>query len=103
MTLPRCEVIILPEARMEINDLYDYIAFDLSSPITAKEYRNGILDTIHNLALTGNMFPVNYNDSLQRQYGSSVRTVVYKKMTIIYTVGDNRIIVRRGRDGKTIK
>ena len=103
MTLPRLEVIILPEVRMEINKLYDYIAFDLFSPTVAREYRDGILDKIYSLALTGNMFAVNHRDSLQQEYGVSVRTAKYKKMTIIYTIENNFVIVHSVRPGNTIK
>ena len=88
---------------MDIKELYDYIAFDKGFPMTAERYVDGIYDTIHNLALTGNMVAVNYNDGLQRQYGASVRTRIYKKMTIIYTIVDEFVIVHSVRPGNTIK
>ena len=103
MTLPRFEVIILPDVRTEINELYDYIAFDLFSPETARKYRDGILDTINGLALTGNMFAVNDNDGLKHRYGEGVRTVRYKKFVVIYTIVDNFVVVHGIRAGKNIK
>ena len=103
MTLPRYGILVSPEAEDDIDNIYDYIAFNLFSPATAEKYIDGIYDTIRSLALTGNMFAVNYGKSLQRQYGPHVRTIRYKKMAIIYTVRGDLIVVHSVRAGKTIK
>ena len=78
---------------MDINSLYKHIYYDRFSPMTARRYRYGIYNTIHGLALTGGMFAVNDNNSLQQQYGSSVRTIEYKKMAIIYTLSESMVVV----------
>ena len=102
MVLPPYKIILTPEAKKEIDDVYKYIAFERSSPITAERYVDGILGSIYSLALNGSIYAINYNDRLQRQYGPNVRTVVYKKMTIIYTVMDNFVIVHRVVAGSLI-
>ena len=103
MTLPRYKIRILPQARMEINSLYKHIYYDRFSPMAARRYRHGIYQTIYGLSLTGGMFAVNDNNSLQRQYGSTVRTIIYKKMTIIYTVSEGLVVVHSVKPGGTIK
>ena len=103
MILPRLEVIVLPEVQMEINELYDFIAIDKGLPMSARRYKRGIYKTIYSLSLTGNIFAVNYNDGLQRQYGSTVRTINYKKMTIIYVIVDDTVVVHSVKPSNTIK
>ena len=103
MTLPRYKIRILPAVDADIDRLYEYIDKDLSSPMAARRYRHGIYQTIFGLSLTGGMFAVNDNNSLQRQYGSTVRTIIYKKMTIIYTVSEGLVVVHSVKPGGTIK
>ena len=103
MTLPRYKIRILPQARMDLVNLYNHIAYGRFAPNTAEKYINGIIDTIYSLALTGGMFAVNDQDSLLQKYGSNVRTIIYKKMSIIYTVSDGVVIVRSVVPSSTIK
>ena len=95
MTLPRYSVRILPEAEADIDKVHDYIAFERFLPVTANRYVHGIYKAISTLSLTGGMLGVSSNKSLQRRYGFGVRTTVYKKMTIIYTVTDDTVLVHR--------
>ena len=103
MTLPRYKIRILPAVDTDIDHLYDYIAIDKGSIMTADKYVRGIYQTIYSLALTGGMFAVNDQDNLLQKYGSSVRTIMYKKMTIIYTVSDGVVIVHRVVPSSMIK
>ena len=102
MSLPYYSVRILPEAEADIDDVYDYIAFELFQPSVARKYRDGIVDALHHLSLHGGMLAVSLNHNLRRQYGPEVRTAKYKKMTIIYTFMDNFIIVHRVIAGSRI-
>ena len=70
--------------------------------MAAGRYVDGILDTIYDLALNGHSYGVNYTDSLQRRYGRNVRTTRYKKMSIIYTIMGNFVIVHRVVAGSMI-
>lgn len=92
----------MPKAIKDIDKVHDYIAEDLFSPVTARKYKRGIYQTIRKLAFIGDMYPVNYTDSLQRQYGPEVRTITYKKMTIIYTVIDDLVLVHSVTAGSLI-
>jgi plasmid stabilization system protein ParE len=103
MPLLRYEINILPSARKDINKLHDYIAIDLCAPITAEKYLRGVYATIAKLAWLGGSIGVSLNKNLRRQYGTSVRTINYKNMTIIYTVHGNLVAVHRVIAGRNIK
>jgi hypothetical protein len=103
MPQPRYKVRMLPEARADMHRLHDYIAFECFQEDTADRHLKGIQTTIDKLELIGGIIGVSLNKSLRRQYGDSVRTIMYKKMAIIYTVQGNIVLVRRVVAGKNIK
>jgi plasmid stabilization system protein ParE len=102
MTLPRYKVRILPEAEADIDKVHDYIAFERLHPVTANRYVHGIYKAISMLSLTGGMLSVTSNKYLRQRYGPGVRTAVYKKMTIIYTVTGDTVLVHRITAGSLI-
>ena len=51
----RFSVIISPEAETDIDEVYNYIAFEVMAPETAVRYYMGIYDTIQNLSIVGAM------------------------------------------------
>ena len=103
MTLPRYKVRILPQARRDIDRLYKYIDINLSSTMTARRYRRGIYNTINGLSLTGNIVAFSGIQSLQEEYGPNVRTAIYKKVSIIYVVRGNVVVVHSVVASSTIK
>ena len=103
MNLPEYRVIISPEAVDDIEDVYGYIAFEIMHPLTAERYREGILETIDQLATHADIFARSTNEYLRRRYGVDVRTVVYKKMTIIYNIISDVVYVRRVMAGSLIR
>jgi len=82
-------------ALQDIENVHDYIAYELLEPITADKYIRGIYDAIKDLSLYGASFAVSERDFLLSQYGQTVRNVNYKRMTIIYTVNNYEIKVQR--------
>jgi len=86
---------ITSTALQDIENIYDYIAYELFEPITADKYIRNIYDAIKHLSLYGAGIVVSERDFLLTQYGSSVRNINYKKMAIIYTVENNEIIIQR--------
>ena len=97
------EVWISPEARADMNQLHYHIAFECFQRKTADKYLDGILSTIDKLEWLGGSIGVSTNKTLRQQYGSGVRTIIYKRMSIIYTVQGNIVIVRRIISGRNIK
>jgi plasmid stabilization system protein ParE len=92
----------MPEADCDMDGVFDYIAYELFMPETALRYRNGIIDAINRLSVHGASLPISSSDSLKSLYGPFVRTTTYKKITIIYNVVGNKIIVRRVIAGSMI-
>ena len=82
-------------ASQDIENIHDYIAYELFEPITADKYIRDIYDAIKHLALYGASVAVSERNFLLSQYGSTVRNVNYKKMAIVYTVENKDIIVQR--------
>jgi len=96
-------VVISPEAESDINDVYDYIAFEVMAPETAVRYYMGIYDTIEKLPLVGAMLAVSQQPYLRRLYGVDVRTIRFKKMAIIYNIIGNVVYIRRVMAGSLIR
>jgi len=82
-------------ALQDIENVHDYIAYELFEPITADKYIRGIYDTIKHLSFYGAIVAVSERDFLLLQYGSTVRNINYKKMAIIYTLENEEIIIQR--------
>ena len=86
---------ITDTALQDIENVHDYIAYELFEPITADKYIRGIYDSLKHLSLYGASIAVSEKDLLLSKYGSTVRNINYKKMAIIYTVENNEIIIQR--------
>ena len=86
---------ITDTALQDIENVHDYIAYELLEPITADKYVRGIYDAIKYLSFYGASIAVSERDFLMSQYGSIVRNINYKKMTIIYTIDKDEIIIQR--------
>jgi plasmid stabilization system protein ParE len=86
---------ITSAALQDIENVHDYIAYELLEPITADKYIRGIYDAIKHLSCYGVSIAVSERSFLLSQYGSNVRNINYKKMAIIYTVENNEIIIQR--------
>ena len=88
-------IIITSTALLDIKNIHRYIAFELLEPATASKYVNNIHDTIKHLSLYGASIAVSDRDFLLSKYGSTVRNINYKKMAVIYTIENNKIIIQR--------
>ena len=86
---------LLPPAYHDIDALYRYIADELFAPVTADKYVDGIYDTIAGLVWVGGSLAVSQNEYIQKHYGPDARTIRYKKITIIYNVVKDIVLVRR--------
>ncbi|GHT21866.1 hypothetical protein AGMMS4957_11300 [Bacteroidia bacterium] len=86
---------LLPQAVRDIDHLYNYIAEELMEPLTAKKYQEGILDTIERLIIAGGSIAINQREYIQIMYGPDARTTTYKKMTIVFNVVGDTVIIRR--------
>ncbi|GHT42413.1 hypothetical protein FACS189437_10320 [Bacteroidia bacterium] len=88
-------IYLSPEAENDIYAVYDYIAYTIIAPKTAIDYRNGIYNCIRKLSTYGGSIAINQREYLRKKYGSKVRTIDYKKMTIVFNVMNDIILIRR--------
>ena len=86
---------ITDTALQDIENVHDYIAYELFEPITADKYIRGIYNAIKYLSSYGASIAISERDFLLSQYGSTVRNISHKKMTVIYTIENNEIVVQR--------
>ena len=93
--MKKYQILFKPEAKTDIDTLYFYIAHELMSPRTADNYIDGIIDKIESLMFTAEIYVINTREYIQRLYGPEARTIIYKKMTIIYNVEDENVMIRR--------
>ena len=81
-------------AQYDLDNLTNFIAFELKSPITALRYTKGILAEMRKLSLHAtSIAPSKHQFVLQ--YGKLARQVSYKKHTIIYTIHDDIVMIER--------
>jgi plasmid stabilization system protein ParE len=100
--MKRYKIHYTPEALDDIDNVYRYIAEEHMSPDTAVDYYNGIYDTVQRLTVAGGAIAINQRDYLQRRYGTGVRTVTYKKMTVIFNIIGDVALIRRMIAGSLI-
>ena len=82
-------------AKDDINDTYNYIAYVLFEPLTAEKYIEGLYKAIGKLKIYGGSIAPSRRASVQKRYGPNARTIIYKKMTIIFNLKGNMILIRR--------
>jgi plasmid stabilization system protein ParE len=89
------DIIFSPEAEDDMLRVYYYIAYELAQPYTASKYFDGMKDTVEKLRITGASYAVSQREYLKIKYGANVRTVTYKKMTVVYNIVDDTVYIRR--------
>lgn len=81
------------EARKNILDYINHIQFCYKMPITAVRHYDALYERIFSLSTYAQSIRVSDKQDVLR-FGASARAIQYKKMAIIYTVHDNRVIIR---------
>jgi plasmid stabilization system protein ParE len=93
--MPNLEIRFHSEALHDINSTRRYIINELFKPLTAQKYKDGILNAIQRLSVYGSSIAPNQREYIQKRYGPNARTIIYKKMTIIYNVIEDIVFIRR--------
>ena len=88
-------IFISSEAETDVDEIYNYIAFEVMAPETAIRYYIGLYDAIQHLSIVGGALPVSQQPFLRKQYGTNVRTAHYKKITIVYNIIGKVVYIRR--------
>jgi plasmid stabilization system protein ParE len=84
--MPQYTIYYTSKAKTEIAALRHYIVDELMTPLIADKYIDGILDKINSLTDIADIFAPSQLEYLQQRYGYDVRTITYKKMTIVYNI-----------------
>lgn len=93
--MPNYTIYLTSTAQDDIEDIYHYIAYELCEPLTAQNYRRGIMESIRKLSIYGGSIAISQRESIQKRWGPKARTITYKKMTIIFNVINDVIYIRR--------
>ena len=89
-------------ARRDIQQVYDYIEYELFNPTAAKRFVEGIYAKIDQLRYNAGIFAKStYRDVLK--YDPAARHVTYKGFTIIYSIHGNLVLIHRIIHGSLIK
>ena len=89
------QVTILQCADDDIKALRRWIAEEVFAPATADKYIAGIRSQITSLSFLGASYAISQNPYIQKHYGPNARTIHYKKMTIVYSIAGNVVLVKR--------
>ena len=87
-------VFISKEAQDDIEELADFIAHVLKSPITSKRYTEGIIKELEHLEKYAGSLRVS-NQKTIKVLGTQLRRVNYKSHCIIYSIHKNVVLVHR--------
>ncbi len=82
------------QADLDIENLHFYIFEICKSPLTSKQYIEGIYSEITQLSFSAESFPVSTLNSVIK-FGHNARRINYKKMSIIFTIHDNIVLIHR--------
>jgi len=92
--MKKFKIFLTSDARSDLKDISFYISDVLKAPLTSKKYAQGLVAEINKLGSVALSLPsVHLKQILQ--YGINARRINYKKHTIIYTVQQDSVIVRR--------
>jgi plasmid stabilization system protein ParE len=97
----KCKIVYSQVAKDDIMDIANYISITCKAPKTSKEYMKKLFNKIKSLTYSPDSYPL-YNRKLSIQYGFIVRRIIYKKMTIIYTIHGNVVLIQRILSGSLI-
>lgn len=89
-------------AQNNIFEVVDYISEIYKAPRTAEKYLIELYDTIFSLENSAESIAVSDKTDILK-FGLNARTVVFKKLIIVYTVHSNIVLVKAVISGALIK
>jgi len=85
------EVIVSLLARQDINNIYDYIEYDLAAPVAADRFEDNIIKCLGNLEDNPMMYEMIRDEQLAE---SGFRRAVVQNYVLVYKADEERKIVR---------
>lgn len=87
-------VFITKEAQADIDNLFNFIVTEYKTEQTANNYIDGLVIAIQELGYNGDIYRIQKSPFFEK-FGTQIRRVNYKKMTIIYSIFVQTLYVRR--------
>lgn len=84
------KVIITPEAKRDLDNLFNYITYKLESPNGAKSVSNRILDYISNLSVFPNGYPIMDFEPAKSQ---GIHRCVVGNYIVCYVISNNVVYI----------
>ena len=81
------KIIYTKRAKVELQNLYNYIYFNLANPLAAKKFKNNIIKSISNLKY----FPY----MGKKLFNSNFRYLIFKNYLIFYSVNNQNVEIQR--------
>jgi plasmid stabilization system protein ParE len=96
-------LVVTTRARRDITDVYNHIHDVYKQSLTANRYLTGIINKINRLPIYGAPIAPSQNAWLQFHFGTTIRHIRYKRMTILFTVHGHCIFIKRVIAAKFIR
>jgi plasmid stabilization system protein ParE len=100
--MKKYDVRISTSAQQDIFRIIDYISEIYKAPITAEKYLTGLYDSIFSLHNYAESIPISTKTDILK-YGINARSIVYKKLIVVYTVHYDVVIVQAVVSGALIE
>jgi hypothetical protein len=101
--MKRYSICFTSEAEINVSTLYNWIKYELHQPFTSDKYIADLKETILQLRVYADAIAFSPYDYIQSRYGPKARHITYKKMTIIYTITDDTVLIKRVMPSKLIR
>lgn len=89
-------------AQNDIFEIIDYISQIYKAPLTAEKYLIELYDTIFSLEKVAESISISTKADISK-YGLNARSIVFKKLIIVYTIHSNIVLVQAVISGKLVK
>lgn len=91
--MARFKIVLTDNATRNIDQYIDFITLNYSAPLTALRHYQGLFDTIYSLQLIADSIPFVSNSFIIHSFGFGAKRINYKRMTIIFKIQNNTVIV----------
>jgi plasmid stabilization system protein ParE len=100
--MKRYAVRITKSAQNDIYHVIDYISNIYKAPLTAEKFLIGLYDAIFSLENSAESIRISTKSDILK-YGVNARSIVFKKLVIVYTVYGRTVLVKTVIPGALIK
>jgi len=100
--MKRYAIRITKAAQNDIYQVIDHISNIYKAPLTAEKFLTGLYDAIFSLENSAESIRISTKSDILK-YGINARSIVFKKLIIVYTVHDETVLVKTVISGALIK